>query len=444
MKQKKYNKTSNKKKQSLKKAPETKDIEKTISVAIKCITEFEEKETPIDDFLDDYFADNYSIERKRCSSLVFSYFRNKSIIDYMVNNSAKKLTKKIRRLLVIGTTLIHFQEALHTPVIVDVIVEIAKNKFGRTKGNFVNAVMRTISRYDLAEIKEKAPKHVLYNLPKFYYTQLLKNYSVNEVIELSKIYHEIPALTLRTKETLNDETLKELELNSIKLPDWSKNTNFYKVNNAQKLFSSEFLKEGRGYIQDPSTVMAVSLLDLKGDEKIIDLCAAPGGKSIFIAEQLTDKGSLIACDRSERRLKYLKQNFETRNFKHTICCLNLLKNENNCPEIDNESFDVVIIDVPCSNTGVIRHRPDAIWRLSNKSIAKVIELQNSILKAAAKLVKKGGILLYSTCSIEKDENHNLIKNFIDNNQETWQFETELQILPNFDYDGAYGAIVRKK
>ncbi|UDQ98914.1 transcription antitermination factor NusB [Lentisphaerota bacterium WC36G] len=447
MKKSQFKKSSRKNSKQQKKTPESLEIEKNIHSCVKCITTFEEDNISIDDFFDDYFALDYSIERKRCSSLIFSYFRNKALIDYMVNNSANKLNKKIRRLLVIGTTLIHFQEALHTPVIVDVIVEIAKNQFGRTKGNFVNAVMRTIGRMNIAELKEQAPKSVLYNLPKFYYKNLLQEYSANEVEALTAVYQQIPALTLRTKEVLSNEEINDLDLSLLPLPEWSKNAIFYTVNNAQKLFNSEILKSGRGYIQDPSTVMAINLIDFKGSENVIDLCAAPGGKSILVAEKLTSKGKLTACDRSERRLKYLRENFSIRNFDHKIDCLNLLNDEelNKANEsfAPQESFDVVIIDVPCSNTGVIRHRPDALWRLNNKSLNEVIDLQQQIISRAAKLVKPNGILLYSSCSIEKRENSDLVAKFIEKNNDQWQLQKELQLLPTTDFDGAYGAIIKR-
>ncbi len=429
----------------VKELPESKEIERNILIAYQCIGEFEDKETPIDDFLDDFFGNEYSLERKRSSSLVFCYYRNKALIDYIVRASADKISKRIRRLLAIGTTLMHFQEALHTPVIVDVIVEISKEKFGRVKGNFVNAVLRTIGRASVDILLKRVPKNVLYNFSRFYYSKLLENFSVNEMQELSDIYREIPPLTLRMTKALSDEEITEFDLTKIELPEWSNNATFFKVNNAQSLFRSEILKEGKGYIQDPSTIMAVNLLELTGDESIIDLCAAPGGKSIYMAEKLNNNGELTACDRSERRLKYLRENFAARNFQHKICCLDLLDKESEDNDnIKAQQFDVVVIDVPCSNTGVIRHRPDAIWRLNKQSLTEVMLLQKDILEAAAKLVKKGGVLLYSTCSIEKDENNDLIREFIEENgSDKWSIENEMQLIPTLDFDGAYGAVIKK-
>ncbi len=180
------------------------------------------------------------------------------------------------------------------------------------------------------------------------------------------------------------------------------------------------LKSGKLYLQDPSTLLPVELLAPKPGENAIDLCAAPGGKSLFIAD-LMGSGRLVAVDlppepgQPAPRIERLKENLSrTSGVEVALVLADVLTNiaatlrDHRLPE----SYDAVLLDVPCSNTGVMRHRVDVKWRLQPGDFKKHPQQQLSLLHAAARLVAPGGRLVYSTCSIDAEENEHVVRAFV--------------------------------
>jgi len=174
------------------------------------------------------------------------------------------------------------------------------------------------------------------------------------------------------------------------------------------------LAAGQLYLQDPSTRLPVELLAPQTGETLLDLCAAPGGKSLLIADQMT-AGRLVALDQPGTRLERLKENLSrTRGVDVALVQADLLGQpalvlrEHRLPE----SYDGVLLDVPCSNTGVMRHRVDVKWRLQPGDFRKHPAQQLSLLHAAARLVRPGGRLVYSTCSIDAEENEHVVRAFL--------------------------------
>jgi 16S rRNA (cytosine967-C5)-methyltransferase len=174
------------------------------------------------------------------------------------------------------------------------------------------------------------------------------------------------------------------------------------------------LKAGKIYLQDPATRSPIELLNPQPGESIIDLCAAPGGKSVLIADMMKS-GRLVAVDLPGARIDRLKENLSrTTGVEVALVQADLLENiavalrEHRLPD----SYDGVLLDVPCSNTGVMRHRVDVKWRLQAGDFKKHPQQQLSLLHAAARLVQPGGRLVYSTCSIDAEENENVVRAFL--------------------------------
>ncbi len=197
---------------------------------------------------------------------------------------------------------------------------------------------------------------------------------------------------------------------------------------------------GHCYIQDPSTLIACELLDPKPAEKVLDACAAPGGKTAYIAQLMENRGTIVACDRDAARLPVLKDNIArlgigiVHSFRHDWTRGRVSK------EIASVApFDRILVDAPCTNTGVMRRRVDVRWRLRPEDLIRMPDEQFEITRSATRLLKPGGVLVYSTCSIEPEENGQLVERLL-NHFPQMRLGDETSSLPFRDhFDGAFAA-----
>lgn len=198
-------------------------------------------------------------------------------------------------------------------------------------------------------------------------------------------------------------------------------------------------REGAWYVQDPSTRIAPQLANAQPGEVVLDACAAPGGKTALLAEAMNGEGELIAADRDPARVKRLKENMERLRLDQVQAQpISIFDTSASW----KEKFDLILLDVPCSNTGVLQRRPDARWRFSMDDLEELTILQANILGAAVKLLKPGGRIVYSTCSIEQEEGPEQVRNFLER-QSGWSLDTERLLLPGeANSDGCYAAVLR--
>jgi 16S rRNA (cytosine967-C5)-methyltransferase len=199
------------------------------------------------------------------------------------------------------------------------------------------------------------------------------------------------------------------------------------------------LDAGHAYIQDPATTHAVDLLAPRPGETILDACAAPGGKAALLATAMQNQGQLLCTDLNEKRLPRLSENLGKLGIG--ISATVAFDWTTKAPAEWRRKFDAILLDVPCSNTGVLRRRVDARWRLEPAQITELARSQYQILHNALPCLKPGGRLVYSTCSLEEEENHLLIQSFLHDNPTLGLRETR-QALPFRDHtDGAYAALL---
>ena len=203
---------------------------------------------------------------------------------------------------------------------------------------------------------------------------------------------------------------------------------------------NDALAAGHCDIQDPSTAAACLLLDPRPGERVLDACAAPGGKTGYIAELMNNEGVILAGDRDAGRIGTLRDNLEHLGVKIAQFIRHDWTGGEPAPEIAAISpFDRILVDAPCSNTGVMRRRVDLRWRLSPEDFARMQQEQLRIIKATIPLLKSGGVLVYSTCSIEPEENEEVVRTI------TEQFPSlklvdQISLLPFRDgVDGAFAA-----
>ncbi len=207
------------------------------------------------------------------------------------------------------------------------------------------------------------------------------------------------------------------------------------------------LREGQAYVQDMTARSAALLLDARPGESLLDFCAAPGGKSIVLAQQIGDRGEVLACDTSPDRIGRVTDN--ARRLHLTSIRTHLIQTSN-APDLDpTREFDAALVDAPCSNTGVIARRPEARLGLTAEKLESLVELQAVLLHRTAASVRPGGRLVYSTCSIEPEENEQVVERFLAENP-TWRQLTTLITLPQWgprlsDWrDGGFAALLTRQ
>jgi 16S rRNA (cytosine967-C5)-methyltransferase len=194
-------------------------------------------------------------------------------------------------------------------------------------------------------------------------------------------------------------------------------------------------RDGWFYVQDPSTLLAVSELDPLPAHVVLDLCAAPGGKTTYIAQRMQNRGRITAQDAQEDRLALIRENCT----RLGVTCVEASVAPSGVLVNPAKKFDRVLVDAPCSNSGVMRRRVDLRWRIRPEEIERLRGEQLQVLRQAAPRVKPGGTLVYSTCSLEPEENGAVVKEFLAEHP-LFKLEKERELLPFVEgVDGAYVA-----
>jgi 16S rRNA (cytosine967-C5)-methyltransferase len=228
--------------------------------------------------------------------------------------------------------------------------------------------------------------------------------------------------------------------------DWLEESQVFELKAHPPLASLGSFRDGWFYVQDPSTLLAVRELDPQPGETVLDFCAAPGGKTAFIAQLLRNEGRIVAQDVSEERLKLVRENCT----RLGVTCVEERAAGIVPAELNNRTacgtqaahFDRVLVDASCSNTGVMRRRVDLRWRLQPAEIGRLRAAQLALLRQAALRLKAGGVLVYSTCSFEPEENQEVVKQFLGEHG-GFKLESERELLPFAEaVDGAYVARLR--
>ncbi len=207
----------------------------------------------------------------------------------------------------------------------------------------------------------------------------------------------------------------------------------------------EWLKQGLVYVQDPSTLFACDLLDPRPGERVLDACAAPGGKTSYLAEKMQNRGRIVAAELFGSRALRLRQNLSR--LGATVARVHeldfLMPPEPESPLLE-APFDRILLDVPCSNTGVLRRRVDVRWRITAEDFIRMPIQQFALLRRAVPLLKPGGSLVYSTCSIESEENMEIVNRAISEFPELELVSAEQRLPFKHGTDGAFAALLHKK
>lgn len=390
---------------------------KVLETSLSIISRCDKGEITLDDAVDTLPEDC----RRIIEHLLFTFYRQRKSISRMLNKFIRRPpSADIMNLLTLAAIQCRFQSGIVPESAVNVAVDFAKS-FHADK--FVNAILRNFLRSN--PTSPQRPDDIL---PGTILRRWQKRFSSSELAELAALFQKEAEFTYRI---LPGADAVE---NSVEIAAWG-NFRFASAP-AAAVVGSETLRSGGFYIQDPATSFAVSLAaeDAPKARKVLDLCAAPGGKTLMLGELCTPECRITAADISSRRQQRTRENFLLRNRNYEVIAAS--------PDELYGQYDIILADLPCSNTGVFRKRPDALWNFSGKKFQEICAVQKEILSSALKLLAPGGIIIISTCSIEPEENEELV-NFFCSLDPAIRCEVQQTLLPTQHHDGAFAARCRR-
>src|SRR6266511_468551 len=330
-------------------------------------------------------------------------------------------------------------------------VSLAKELGFGAQSGFLNAVLRgytrerDATRTRLEELKSEQPA-LGYSHPDWLCERWRSRWGEENLRQLLE-WNNTPPITFARVNTLRVEPgnlLEQWRNEAVEYDffrrDWTGENVVFELKSHPPLAGLRSFQEGWFYVQDPSTLLAVQELNPQPGETLLDLCAAPGGKTTYLAQRMQNRGRIVAQDRYFDRLQIVKMNCD----RLGVTIVETSRGESLVfPEL-NIQFDRILVDTPCSNTGVMRRRVDLRWRIRQEEIQRLRAEQLKLLDHAGAILKPGGTLVYSTCSLEPEENQDLVRQFLALRAE-FTLEAGRELLPFADgVDGGYVARLVKR
>lgn len=356
-------------------------------------------------------------DRGLCHELVFGVVRWQATLDWLIARKTQGRTQKpaLQDLLRLGLYQIFWLDRIPDHAAVHETVELAKHAGYGSQAGFINAILRGYlretdeTRRVLHELKHTQPA-LGWSHPEWLVQRWLDRFGAEATQRLLE-WNNTPPKTFARVNPLRTDAGKLLEQwrdenvdYDFVTHDWTGENLVFELKSHPPLTRLESFQQGWFYLQDPSTLLAVRELDPQPGETILDLCAAPGGKTTFIAQLMNNQGRIVAHDISPDRLKLIRENCT----RLGVTCAEPTATRDARPA----TFDRILVDAPCSNTGVLRRRVDLRWRIRPEEIERLRTAQLDLLRSAAKQLKPGGTLVYSTCSLETEENADVVKEIL--------------------------------
>ena len=374
-------------------------------------------------------------DKKVYTKVLYGVVENKMMIDYNLSPliKGKRVKPFIKNILRIGVYVIDYLN-MKDHFIVNELVKIVK-KDDYKSAMFVNGVLRNYQRNEKPKIDHLSEVEKLsleLSLPIELTSLLYKQYKsdIIKFFESKTVYNTYRINTLKTTAKHVLEVLDNLGV--------TYNINNVTLSTKESLIDSDLFKEGYIIAQDASSIRVGEVVNPSPGSSVLDACSAPGGKSLHMASIMENKGSITSCDVYEHKLNKINDNAK----KLGVSIINTLLADATSFDY-KQKFDYCLVDVPCSGLGVINHKPDLKYHILIKDIEEINNLQKKIIRHVKDYVKDGGILVYSTCTINKFENEWLIKDFLNEFKEFKKLEEEI-ILPNELQDGFYICKMRKE
>lgn len=368
-------------------------------------------------------------QRRLFTRIVYGTIENKIYLDYLLKNliKGKRLKPYLKNTLRMGTYMLKMMNLADHHIVNELVRMIKKQDY---KGSqLINAVLRTLINTPMPKLKTLPyleRLHIEYSIPWDLLNLLYTQYptQIEEILALKG--EETNHFRINSLKTTPEAVSQKLSQDGINFF-----INGYHLSSKVNLVSYELFNDGLITPQDPSSQRVAEVVNPKPNDLVLDGCSAPGGKAFHMASMMNNTGKIIACDIYPHKLRLIEEGSKRLG-------VNIIKTKlvDIRSYLSDELFDHVLIDAPCSGLGVISHKVDLKYRMTLSKINDLIFLQQEILDYVACLVKEGGYLTYSTCTINIGENENQIQNFLRKHTLFKKIHEE-KILPSIENDGFY-------
>lgn len=403
-------------------------------IALAALCRWREEKRFADSIISGFLAKaelTYS-DRAFALQLFYGVLRNLTLLDFWIGClRSSRVEAGLRDVLRLGFYQLFFLETAQHAAVYETVELVSKRQRAVT-----NAILRTAARQrdELLNRAGAQPLSVRTSHPQWLVARWQQHFGAKNAEELCR-WNNLPPPIYGRINRLKINREKFLQLYPEPRPV-TRNSDFVEFD----ALPANALNRGHCYIQDPSTVIACQLLDPKPTEKILDACAAPGGKTGYIGLLMKNKGTIVACDRDAERLLILKDNMA----RLGVGIVHSLRHDWTHARIPEEiasvaPFDRILVDAPCSNTGVMRRRVDVRWRLQPGDLTRMPDDQFEITRSTISLLKPGGVLVYSTCSLETEENEQLVARVLDQFPQMRLTDQEFCLPFRDHFDGAFAA-----
>ena len=425
------------------------------NIALKSLYEINIKQAYSNIVLDKFINENReklsNLDINFISELVYGVVTWKLTLEYIIQKYSKTKIKKmsdwVKNILYLGSYQIIFLDKVPKSAAVNESVNLCK-KYNFKSVGLVNAILRKIEKSDYKEISNITNSitriSLKYSMPEWIVKKFCDEYGEEETANICQNLNLRPNISVRINRLKGKMDLGEKGI----LED------FRTITGTKNITKTKEYIEGNITIQDEAAGLSSFVLAPKEGEIVLDACSAPGGKTTYLAELMHNKGKIVAWDIYEERLKQVEQNAKRLG-------IDIIQTEvhdaTKLKEEYVEKFDKILLDVPCLGLGVIRRKPDIKWNRQEDDIKEISDIQFNILKTCSKYLKKNGTLVYSTCSMLKEENDAIIEKFIkEENFETVNIEEQIpnefskittnnmvQFLPSQNHDGFFITMLKK-
>lgn len=357
--------------------------------------------------------------------MVYGVLENDIFLEYIISKTSKIRIKKIHKpiliILKMGIYQIFFMDSVPSSAAVNESVILAKKYGNKGSVGYVNGMLRNISRNkeELGDTDIDDPRKrisVKYSHPSWIVDKWIEEYGIKFTEDLCRSNNEKPKLniTVNTLKTSRDDLKSKLEKKGFEIRESKYSADSLIIENPFKISETKEFKDGEFTIQDESSALVAQIMNPEPGSIVIDVCSAPGGKSVHIAQKMQNKGRIISRDIHEHKLNLIRKNTERLG-------IDIIETEiYDAEEIDDSLInlaDYVLVDAPCSGLGLIRRKPEIKINKTQEDINSLSNLQFKILNNAKNYLKVGGTLIYSTCTLGKRENMDIVDKFLKENKE---------------------------
>ena len=388
-------------------------------------------------------SDASPMDKALATALVYGVLDRKITIDYVLSKFLKTPLKKVapftKEVLRTAVYQIMFMDKIPESAAVDEAVKLVKASKESRNSGFVNAVLRNILRAEtlLPQGDSLEDLSIIYSCPKEIIESFINDYGLDKAKRLLEESLKSADITVRvnTVKTNVEDFEKEIGIDTLKTDI----EGGLILKSGIDVGKNKHYNDGLFYVQDLASQKAVSVLNPTADSRVLDMCAAPGGKSFTMALLMQNKGEIVSCDLYPQRVELIEKSAKRLG-------LSIIKTKVSDATVYDEGlgeFDYILCDAPCSGLGVIRRKPDIKYK-AFEEFDSLCEIQLKILKNAVKYLKKGGKLLYSTCTLRKKENEDIVNAFLSENKD-FKCEYSHTFMPHTDgTDGFYCALLTNK